>query len=65
MFRVQAAGNDGVDSNRDGVADLRQIGSQAAAKNCITVGASENFRPGLTLEYGEYISVPKLCLSKV
>ncbi|KAJ9603342.1 hypothetical protein H2200_012120 [Cladophialophora chaetospira] len=47
-----AAGNDGVDRDRNGVADLGQIGSQAAAKNCITVGASENFRPDLTLEYG-------------
>jgi serine protease AprX len=47
-----AAGNDGVDDDRNGVTDLRQIGSQAAAKNCITVGASENFRPDLTLEYG-------------
>lgn len=47
-----AAGNDGIDADGNGVADLRQIGSQAAAKNCITVGASENFRPELTLEYG-------------
>lgn len=31
---------------------MQQIGSQAAAKNCITVGASENLRPDLTLEYG-------------
>jgi subtilisin family serine protease len=47
-----AAGNDGVDINRDGATDLRQIGSQAAAKNCITVGASENLRSDLTLKYG-------------
>jgi len=42
-----AAGNDGVDGNSDGVIDAGQIGSQAAAKNCITVGASENNRPNL------------------
>ena len=47
-----AAGNDGVDNDGNGVTDLGQIGSQAAAKNCITVGASENFRPDLTLKYG-------------
>ena len=41
-----------MDINGDGVTDLRQIGSQAAAKNCITVGASESYRPDLTLEYG-------------
>jgi serine protease AprX len=39
-----AAGNDGIDSNGDGIIDLAQIGSQSAAKNCITVGASESHR---------------------
>ena len=48
-----AAGNDGVDHDGNGVTDLRQIGSHAAAKNCITVGASENFRPDLALVYGD------------
>ncbi|KAK3647350.1 hypothetical protein LTR22_013781 [Elasticomyces elasticus] len=52
MVILFAAGNDGVDINRDGAVDLRQIGSQAAAKNCITLGASESFRPDLTLKYG-------------
>ncbi|KFZ07914.1 hypothetical protein V502_09672 [Pseudogymnoascus sp. VKM F-4520 (FW-2644)] len=52
MLICFAAGNDGVDGDENGVTDLGQIGSQAAAKNCITVGASENFRPNLTLEYG-------------
>ncbi len=52
-----AAGNDGVDANSiDGVVDRSSsIGSPGTAKNCITVGASENNRssgginPGGTL----------------
>ncbi|MGR0319705.1 S8 family serine peptidase [Agromyces sp. ZXT2-3] len=39
-----AAGNDGVDGDADGAIDAGQIGSEAAAKNCITVGASESVR---------------------
>ena len=39
-----AAGNDGTDRNGDGVVDAAQIGSESAAKNCITVGASESVR---------------------
>ena len=40
-----AAGNDGTDANANGVVDAGSIGSQSAAKNCITVGASESLRP--------------------
>jgi len=40
-----SAGNDGVDRNRDGIVDLGQVSSTAAAKNCITVGACESVRP--------------------
>jgi hypothetical protein len=47
-----AAGNDGIDKNSDGIVDEGQIGSEAAAKNCITVGASENNRPKLEQTYG-------------
>lgn len=47
-----AAGNDGIDSNGDGRIDTGSIGSEAAAKNCITVGASENLRPTIALTYG-------------
>jgi hypothetical protein len=39
-----AAGNVGIDSNRDGVVDLDSLASPGTAKNCITVGASENNR---------------------
>ncbi|KAF7114452.1 hypothetical protein CNMCM5793_008756 [Aspergillus hiratsukae] len=47
MAILFAAGNSGVDSNRDGGVDWRSIGAEAAAKNCITVGASENRRPNI------------------
>jgi len=40
-----AAGNGGVDSDADGVIDLYSIDIPGTAKNCITVGATENDRP--------------------
>lgn len=49
-----AAGNDGIDKDRNGVVDFKQIGSEAAAKNCITVGASESYRPEGGLKYGRF-----------
>jgi hypothetical protein len=48
-----AAGNDGTDANRDGVVDLGSVTAPGTAKNCITVGASENNRPEFTETYGE------------
>jgi hypothetical protein len=47
-----AAGNDGIDRNNDGIVDEGQIGGESAAKNCITVGASENNRASLQVTYG-------------
>lgn len=47
-----AAGNDGIDTNGDGRIDTGSIGSEAAAKNCITVGATESLRPRINLTYG-------------
>ncbi len=44
MLILFSAGNSGVDSNGDGVIDQGSIGSPATAKNCLTVGASENDR---------------------
>ncbi|WEW56174.1 hypothetical protein PRK78_001611 [Emydomyces testavorans] len=58
MVILFAAGNGGIDRNRDGVIDEKQIGSQAAAKNCITVGASENNRPNIPIKYGERWPAP-------
>ena len=45
-----AAGNDGIDANRDGVIDPGSVTPPSTAKNCISVGASENYRsfPGYT-----------------
>jgi hypothetical protein len=47
-----AAGNDGTDHNSDGAIDLGSITPPGTAKNCITVGASENNRPQIALTYG-------------
>jgi serine protease AprX len=49
-----AAGNSGADGNNNGVVDAGSIGSEAAAKNCITIGASESSRPRFTPTYGRY-----------
>jgi uncharacterized repeat protein (TIGR01451 family) len=40
-----AASNDGVDANDDGVIDLNSVTPPGTAKNCVTVGATENDRP--------------------
>jgi hypothetical protein len=40
-----SAGNAGIDGNGDGLIDADSIGSPGTAKNCLTVGASENDRP--------------------
>ncbi len=45
MLILFAAGNDGVDwYTENGIIDSDSICSQPTAKNCITVGASENYR---------------------
>lgn len=44
MLVLFAAGNQGVDYNEDGIVDPDGIGSPAAAKNCLTVGAAESVR---------------------
>ncbi|MDW7731771.1 MAG: PGF-pre-PGF domain-containing protein [Methanolobus sp.] len=44
MLILFSAGNSGVDSNSDGVIDADSIGAPGTAKNCLTVGASENER---------------------
>jgi subtilisin family serine protease len=47
-----AAGNDGTDKNGDGVVDLGSVTAPGTAKNCITVGASENNHPEFDMTYG-------------
>ncbi|WP_440956654.1 PGF-pre-PGF domain-containing protein [Methanosarcina sp. Mfa9] len=54
MLILFSAGNSGTDSNGDGVVDLDSIGSPATAKNCISVGASENYRPEIVGTWGTY-----------
>ncbi len=53
-----AAGNDGTDADANGLVDGGSIGSQSAAKNCITVGASESERPRFGLKYGAWPAFP-------
>jgi serine protease AprX len=53
MVILFAAGNDGTDRDGNGIIYPGQIGSEAAAKNCITVGATENERNDITDIYGE------------
>jgi serine protease AprX len=45
MLVLFAAGNDGADADKDGLIDPDSMGSPGTAKNCLTVGASENRRP--------------------
>ncbi len=42
---VFSAGNSGVDPDQDGQINADSIGAPGTAKNCLTVGASENQRP--------------------
>ncbi|MDQ6695950.1 MAG: S8 family serine peptidase, partial [Actinomycetota bacterium] len=52
-----AAGNAGTDGDGDGAVDPAQIGSQSAAKNCITVGASESVRREVEPTFATYGSL--------
>ncbi len=45
MLVLFSAGNSGNDFDGDGVIDVDSIGAPGTAKNCLTVGASENDRP--------------------
>ncbi|MEY4615117.1 MAG: hypothetical protein RJB66_77 [Pseudomonadota bacterium] len=42
MLPIFAAGNSGTDKDKDGRIDANSISSPGTAKNCLTVGASEN-----------------------
>ncbi|MBW4606609.1 MAG: S8 family serine peptidase [Hassallia sp. WJT32-NPBG1] len=56
-----AAGNEGADTDRNGVIDNKTIAAPGTAKNCITVGASENNRPDQSKPYrllGRYSAEP-------
>ncbi len=49
---LYAAGNFGKDVDQNGLVDADSIASPGTAKNVITVGASENNRPGITTTWG-------------
>jgi subtilisin family serine protease len=50
-----AAGNDGTDADGDGKINPMSVTSPATAKNCITIGASENKRTEFNTErYGDW-----------
>ena len=55
MCVIVAAGNDGTDNDGDGSINPMSVTSPSTAKNCITVGASENKRPSFNGEvYGDW-----------
>lgn len=55
MCIVFAAGNDGSDGDGDGKINLGSVTAPGTAKNCITVGASENLRHAFDTEkYGAW-----------
>ncbi len=60
MLILFAAGNDGWDSNSDGKIDANSVSPPATAKNCLTVGASENLRGsgGLQLSWNQAFGYP-------
>lgn len=52
MLILFSAGNAGKDLDSNGVIDNNSMISPGTAKNCLTVGASENYRPSMTDTYG-------------
>ena len=58
MVILYAMGNDGRDTNANGEIDLGRMNRQATAKNIISVGASENFRPGFGGVWGSNYAHP-------
>jgi serine protease AprX len=54
-----AAGNEATDANQDGVIDRGSVTPPGTAKNCITVGATENLRPSVQITY-ETFGFPSL-----
>jgi hypothetical protein len=53
-----AAGNDGADGSSRGIIDNGSLTPPGTAKNCLTVGASENLRPDFNLTYGTGFGFP-------
>ena len=55
---IFAVGNDGVDSDRNGIIETGCIYAPATAKNCISVGATENLRLSGGYQYGYGVAGP-------
>jgi serine protease AprX len=53
MLICFAAGNEGRDGDADGRIELSSVTPPGTAKNCLTVGASENNRPNQSMTYGQ------------
>jgi uncharacterized protein (TIGR03437 family) len=65
MLIVFSAGNSGTDADQDGQINLDSIGSPGTAKNCLTVGASENQRPnGSTPTPGVNVTWPQFSATR-
>ena len=58
MLICFAAGNEGRDANARGIIDSGSLTPPGTAKNCLTVGASENLRPTFNLTYGGGFGYP-------
>ncbi len=58
MLILFAAGNEGTDADKNGVVDPDSVGQPGTAKNVITVGASENNRPGIANTWGSAYGAP-------
>ena len=54
MVILFAAGNEARDANANGIVDPMSVTPPGTAKNCITVGASENDRPTINETYGSW-----------
>jgi hypothetical protein len=58
MLICFAAGNEGKDGNSRGIIDNGSLTPPGTAKNCLTVGATENLRPTFNLTYGGGFGYP-------
>jgi hypothetical protein len=58
MLICFAAGNAGADASSRGVIDNGSLTPPGTAKNCLTVGATENLRPDFNLTYGGGFGFP-------
>jgi subtilisin family serine protease len=56
MLILFSAGNEGVDGNSDGVIDSGSITPPATAKNCLSIGATENNRPSISYIYSTFLA---------